>query len=140
MAFQAKVVKTLTRPTFKSVVDVPLYLKITEASFIGKERVGRDGKKSDKEPPTVYNVVNLESGEEGQLIGNTVIKSTLEEEYPNNAYVGKCFAITKQKRKEGKQYDPFSIVEIEDPTPKESANASTQSAGSADVSSHRRRA
>lgn len=115
MAFEPKTKKVLTRSAFKLIVDEPMYIRIEGAMFVGKERIGRDGKKSDKEPPTVMNVTNLATGEEGVLIANTVIKSTLDEEYPSNAYVGKCFGITKQKRKEGKQYDPFNIVEIEDP-------------------------
>ena len=116
MPFEPKTKKVLTRPTFKTVVDVPLYVKIQDKMFIGKERVGRDGKKSDKAPPTVINVMNLETGELGQVLANTILKQTLEEEYPNDGYVNLCFAITKQKRKEGKQYDPFNILEIEDPT------------------------
>jgi len=115
MVFQPKTKRVLTLPTFKLVVDAALYVRIDTAMAVGTVRVGRDGKKPDKEPPTVMTVTNLESGEQGQLIANTVVKTTLDEEYPSGAYVGKCFSITKQKRKEGKSYDPFSIVEIEDP-------------------------
>jgi hypothetical protein len=115
VAFQPKVKKVLTRPTFKLVVDVPTFIRAEDAMFVGTVRKRRDGTAPDKEPPTLLNCTNLETGEQGQIILNTIVKQTLEEEYPSAAYVGKCFQITKQKRKEGKQYDPFNIVEIEDP-------------------------
>jgi hypothetical protein len=109
-----KVKKVLTLPLFKLVVDTPSYFKITAAMYIGKDMKQKEGDKK-KEPATLANVTNLETGEAGQFIVNAVVKSVLTEEYPADAYVGKCFAITKQKRKEGKSYDPFNVVEIDDP-------------------------
>lgn len=115
--FVAKRKKLLTRPVFKWVVGQTLHCKIETAMHIGKEIKARnadpDAKK--KEPATLCNVVNLATGEPGQIIANAIIKSTLDEEYPNETYVGKCFSITKQARQEGKQYDKFAIEEIEDP-------------------------
>jgi hypothetical protein len=113
MEFKRK--KLLTRPVLKYVVDVPNYVKIETAAHIGKTmKPGADGKQ--KEPATLCNVIDLKTGEPAQLILNAVVKSVLSEEYPNDTYVGLCFAITKQARVAGKQYDPFNIEEIEDPT------------------------
>jgi hypothetical protein len=110
-----KTKKVLTLPLFKLVVDTPSHFKITGPMYIGKDMKQKEGDKK-KEPATLANVTNLETGEAGQFIVNAVVKSVLTDEYPNDAYVGKCFAITKQKRKEGKSYDPFNVVEIEDPS------------------------
>ncbi|MGH7743753.1 MAG: hypothetical protein ACREQ5_02900 [Candidatus Dormibacteria bacterium] len=68
-----------------------------------------------KAPATLANVINLEDGSVCQIIVNAVVKSVLNDEYPNDGYVGKCFAITKRGRAQGKQYNPFDIEEIEDP-------------------------
>jgi hypothetical protein len=112
--FVPKRKKLLTRPVLKYVVDVANFVLIEAAAHIGKEmKPGADGKK--KEPATLCNVIDLKTGEPAQLILNAVVKSVLTEEYPNDTYVGKCFSITKQARVTGKQYDPFSIEEIENP-------------------------
>jgi hypothetical protein len=117
--------KLLTRPVLKWVVDKPNYIKIETAMHIGKDIKSRtpvdEAKK--KEPATLCNVTNLETGEPAQIILNAVLKSVLIEEYPNDSYVGKCFAVTKQSRQPGKQYDPFNIEEIEDPKAVESIEA-----------------
>lgn len=105
----------LTRTTFKLEVDKPSYFKLLAPMHVGQRRVARDGKPSDKEPPTLVNALNLETGEEGQIILAAVLKQEITENYSADSYVGKCFEICKQKRKEGKQYDPYFIAEIEDP-------------------------
>lgn len=113
-AFKRK--KAITLPTFKFIVDVPLFVKILEPMHEGAVRLGR-GKVADpdKKPPTLARVINLETGEEGQVILASVLKTELDEAYPNGTYVGLGFEMCKQKRKEGKQYDPYSLAEIELP-------------------------
>lgn len=116
MEFKTK--KLLTVPLLKLIENETKYVKITGAMFVGKEIAGRRGAAPDakkKEPATLFNAVNLEDGTECQIIVSTVVKGVLHDEYANDSYVGKCFAITKLPRKEGKDYNGFKIVEIEDP-------------------------
>jgi hypothetical protein len=110
--------KLLTRPVLKWEVSKPKYLKIEASMHIGKEIKSRSEKEGDKkkDPATIAHVIDLTTGEPAQIIVNAVLKSVLIDEYPGDAYVGKCFSITKQARQPGKQYDPFQIEEIEDPT------------------------
>lgn len=117
MSFVPKTKKLLTRPVLKMEQDKTRYIKIEAAMFIGKDIKSRDAKEGDKkkEPATILNATNLEDGALVQIVVNAVMKSVLSEEYPNDTYVGKCFAITKQGRQPGKQYNPFHIEEIEDP-------------------------
>lgn len=120
-ARQFKRKRSITLTTLKFVVDQPLFVKITGKLHEGKTRVGRNGevkKDSDgnpRKPPTLIEIVDLTTGEQCQLIAAEVIKSELAEAYPNDGYVGRGFEMCKQKRKEGKQYDPYSIIEIELP-------------------------
>ena len=116
--FVPKRKKLLTRPVFKWVVGATLHCLIETPMHIGKEIKSRTANADDKkkEPATLCDVINLAAGEPGQIIANAIIKSTLDENYPDNSYVGKCFSITKQARQEGKQYDKFAIEEIENPT------------------------
>ena len=117
MSFKVK--KNLTKTLFKFITGEPRYLKFQGALFVGKELKAKEGAKK-MEPATLAFVTDLETGEEGQVIINAVVKSVLTDEYANDAYVGKCFQITKNARAPGKTYDPFSIAEIEDPAEIES--------------------
>lgn len=113
--------KAVTLSTLKFVVDKPLFVQIIGKLHEGKARVGRSGNvklDSDgnpRKPPTLIEVLDLTTGEMAQLIASTIIKTELGEAYPNDSYVGLAFEITKQKRKEGREYDPYSIIEIELP-------------------------
>lgn len=107
--------KLLTRPTLKFSEGVPRYVKFESAMFKGKDTKEKKSDGTPKEPATVANVINLEDGSECQIIISAVVKSVLNEEYPNDAYKDKCFEITKQGKQPGKQYNGFNIVEIEDP-------------------------
>jgi hypothetical protein len=119
MPFEAKPLRLLTRPVLKFSDGTTHHVKIEGAMFIGKNikaRTPAPGEK-EKEPATILNVIDLENGGEAQMIVNAVVKSVLTESYPGDTYVGKCFSITKLARAAGKAYNPFNIVEIEDPAP-----------------------
>lgn len=113
--------KSITLSTLKFVVDKPLYVLILGKLHEGKARVGRSGNvklDSDgnpRKPPTLVEVIDLQSGEISQIIASTIIKTELTEAYPNDSYLGCSFEIIKQKRKEGREYDPYSIAEVETP-------------------------
>jgi hypothetical protein len=111
-----KRVRNLTLDVLKFVENEPRYVKITGPIFIGKEqkaKAGDDDKK--REPAHLAHCVNLEDGAECQIIVSAVVLSVMMDEYPNDGYVGKCFAITKKSRTPGKQYFPYGVEEIEDP-------------------------
>lgn len=109
--------RAITLSTIKFEAEKPVYVRITEAMHEGKVRLarGKTASDDDKKPPTLCRVTELTTGEETQIILAAVLKTELEEAYPNETYVGLCFEIIKQKRKEGKRYDPYSITEVEDP-------------------------
>lgn len=112
MEFKRK--KLLTIPVLKFKEGEIRYVKITDAMHVGKPQKAKEGEKA-KEPAVLANCINLEDGAICQIIVSAVVKSVLTEEYPNEGYVGKCFAITKQGRNPGKQYNQFDIEEVEDP-------------------------
>ena len=64
------------------------------------------------------NVVNLETGEDMQIIVPTVLRGILQEDYPDNAYVGKCFEVILHKHMDKTdpsklKYNKFAVAEIE---------------------------
>jgi hypothetical protein len=113
---QFKRVKNLTLDILKFVENESRHVKITSAIHLGKEQ--KKGKGDDdkaREPAHLAPCINLEDGAECQIIVSAVVLSVLNDEYPGDAYVGKCFAITKKNRVPGKQYFPYGVEEIEDP-------------------------
>lgn len=112
-----EVKKKLTLPTFKFVVDSPFYAlflgPIHRGTQRGKPKLRADG--TPEEPPMLAHVVNMETGEHGQIMVAEIIKTEITENFPKDGYVGHGFAITKQKRKEGKRYDPYNIDEVDVP-------------------------
>lgn len=71
-----------------------------------------------KEPATILDVINLETSEVAQLVVPAMMKSTLEEEYEDGSYVGKCFHVKNQGKQDvkaggGQQYNKILIEEIE---------------------------
>lgn len=130
--------KLLTRPVLKWEVGKARYIKIETAMHVGKEMKEKAGEKK-KEPATLCDVIDLETGEPAQIIVNAVVKSVLTESYANDAYVGLCFSITKQARQQGKQYDPFMIEEIEDPNAGAATGAQPAGESSAHTAAGKRR-
>lgn len=116
-AFKPVIVKRVTMPTLKLVPGTPVYVKITDPIFLGKERKDAKAEK-DQKPPKILNVINLETGEAMQLVGGAVVVSEITDSYPDNGYVNKCFMIVKGKKKEGgggRGYFTYEIAEIEEP-------------------------
>jgi hypothetical protein len=111
-----KRVKNLTLDILKFVELQPRYVKITGPIHLGKEQKGgKDGEEKKREAAHLAPCINLEDGTECQIIVSAVVLSTLNDEYPNEGYVGKCFSIMKKERVPGKQYFPYGVEEIEDP-------------------------
>lgn len=69
----------------------------------------------------VVRVTELTSGLAFNYVCNAITASELNRAYPDNAYVGKCFAIRKLGVVAGKRYKGVEILEIEPTSP--AANA-----------------
>ena len=106
-ALKFKTKKHVTLPLLKMENNKPIYIQFTEAIFVGKVV---DDK---KEPPKMANVINLETGEECQIILGTVLESNLRETYPDDSYVGKQFELVKSAPEGARKYSLFNITEIE---------------------------
>jgi hypothetical protein len=110
IAYVPKLKRIITKPLFKALNNVTNYFKIDGAMFIGKEI--KEAGATKKEPATLMFVTDLSNGQQGQYIVGSVLKSILNEEYPENAYVGLSFAIKKHTIP-GKQYNGYDLAEIE---------------------------
>ena len=108
-----RVIKNVTLPLSKWKNETPKFLQFKGEIFLGKQladaKLDADGKA--QKPAHLANVVDLETGEEMQVICASVLKATLEEEYPAGAYVEKAFMLT-QHRDTQKKYNTYSIAEL----------------------------
>lgn len=107
-----KIKRHVTRSVLKFVAEVSVHVKILTAMHMGKELKGR-GEAATMEPATLCEVVNLDTGEEQQMLVSAVIKSIFTEEYPDDSYVGRGFLIIKHAKAEGKNYFTYSIDELD---------------------------
>lgn len=116
-----KVLKNVTMPTLSLKSGQSAYVKFVGAIYLGKEL--KPAKEGDPQqaPANLANVVNLETGETMQLIVSAVVKANINESYPKDGYVGKCFEIAKLAQRAGKRYFDFRLTEIEDQTAPEAA-------------------
>ncbi len=110
-----KVKKVLTLPVF-SLKDAGtiLAIKILSAMYEGKPITGEEDSK-DK-PATLCSVVNLETGEEGQIVVPAMIKSKLEEYGDgDDGYIGRGFEVENLGKKKGKTrtYNDYRMVELD---------------------------
>lgn len=105
-------VRALVLPTLKLVEEQPAHVTITGPMTVStaSQRPDKDGKV--KEPATVCPVTDLDTGEITQIICGAVLKGILNEQYPDDAYVGKSFEIVKHAKAQGKRYNTYSVFEI----------------------------
>lgn len=107
-----KVIRNVTLPLLKIRPNgAPIFVRFESAMHLGKEVKGEEGKKK-MEPATLAHVINLETGEECQIICTLLLRERLNEEYPGDGYVGKQFRIVVT-REDGKKYNLVGIQEIE---------------------------
>jgi hypothetical protein len=117
--FVPKIVKQITLPLFKIRAGDTIYVKVIDKAY----RAAALKKPSDdpnKLPPMLLNVVNLESGELGQIIPGEILMDLLNDTYPSDGYVKKGFMIKVGDQKAsagggGKRYNTYSLAEIELP-------------------------
>lgn len=117
-----KIKKRVTLPLWKWSDGVEKFFTVTGEIHIGravsdKRPANAEGKKAEKsavvmEPAHIATVIDLTTRQECEIIVGAVLKSTLEENYPNHGYVGKSFA-SIQSKVEGKRYRQYTLTEIE---------------------------
>lgn len=107
----------LTFPVLKKQDDTPIFVRIEGAIFTGRDIQTKKGEEMEK-PAQIARVTNLETGEQMEMICNKVLESTLNEQMPDDGYVGKCFEIIQRVGKKGaggRAYKTYSVWEIDCP-------------------------
>lgn len=108
-AFKYEVVSDVTLPVLKQEDNVPMFIKLDSPVYKGEAMNDKDGKAL--EPADLSKATNLETGEIGVVVMNTVLKSAIEKAYPDNTFVGKCFRLERAPVP-NKRYKAYKIQEI----------------------------
>ncbi len=125
-----QIVKQLISPTLKVQPGIAVFVKVNDLMYLGKqletdeeEKGGKEGKRQKRGPATLLPVLCLfggaktdpNNGKNCVIVANKLLVGALNEQYPDGAYVGRSFRITKslEKKKGGQnEYYTFDIVEI----------------------------
>jgi hypothetical protein len=101
--------KRVTVPVLPFPVGATYVFRIIEAIRTSEVDDGKFG---------AARVCQIESpgGEVRVLIAGEVLATSLARAYPDDAYVGGWFQVTKLPPREGKRYADYAIVEVEPPT------------------------
>lgn len=112
-----KVKRQVVFPLLKHKAGEVRCITITSAMYEGKEIVQKEQTAAERKMGTAMLVkaIDLEPSptRNVEYIVNAVLQGVLNDEYPNDSYVGKSFAINKLQPVEGKRYNTFEILEIE---------------------------
>lgn len=109
-----KIAEQVSRTVLKQTEDKPIYVKFLKAIEVGAEMKNVKGGAPKMEPARVADVLNLETKMNNTLIVNAVLEGILMENYPDNGYVGKSFAILMRPPVDGKRYKTFEVFRLED--------------------------
>lgn len=116
-AFKYKVKRIVTLPLLKLREGMTVAVRFEGAAFTGKVITRGPEANKTKEPPIMANVTNLETGELMQIMLGTVLRGILDDDYPEQKYVGLCFVIVVGEKKRGSDgatsYNTYTVTEIE---------------------------
>ena len=108
-----KKTKTVTVPVLKLMTNQPVYVKVESQMQISKQVAGTKVAGQAMEPATIMHCTNLDGDSECLLIVGKMLKSVIEESYPDNSYVGRCFEIVNHGKRGDKKYNAYSLCEVE---------------------------
>lgn len=110
-------VKTVVRQQLKLIEEVPVFIEVQGAFYKGEQDKNEllKPEKDRKEPPTLVDAIDLETGEEVVVVANKGVVDGIERAYADGTYVGKRFEICihgKKTAKNGNQFRPVSLFEL----------------------------
>lgn len=120
--------RQLVFPTLQVQPGVPVFVRVLEAMFQGRQLEEATPGKPVRGPATILKVHVFHggkddhqlNGKDAQIVANKLLVGVLKDNYPDDKYVGKCFKIIKSSsKKAGKAgsegYYTFECYEFKDP-------------------------
>jgi hypothetical protein len=98
--------RAVTLPVIPLGKNVEHFFVILTAITIGKKI------SDNKEPARICNVLDMESGQVAICVAPTVMFNELNNNYPDNSYVGKGFSIMSRPGPSGSKWNHCEIAEV----------------------------
>ena len=105
--------KVVTVPVLKLQPNEPVYVRVEQAMEISKQVKQKEVGGKVMDPATIMHCTNLETNEECIVIIGKALEGSLNDNYPNNSYVGKSFEIINSGKLGDKKYNTYSVSEVE---------------------------
>lgn len=107
-----RIAKRVTLPTINPGVNQPVVFRIMDGMRVSTyAAIKPDGTK--EKPATVCTVTDMQTGQIALWLVAEVCAKNLQEQYPDEGYVGKIFGVQKLPKRPGKRYFDFEIAELE---------------------------
>jgi hypothetical protein len=107
-----KVKKQVVLPILTLPEGVTRGIRPTAPMYEGKDISEKTGKPGEK-IATLLNCVDLSTGQECMIVVPALLEGAFADEYENDDYVGRDFAVLKGEKPQGKRYHRFSVAEID---------------------------
>lgn len=108
-----KIVKHVAVPMLSMKEAPPGRAIICKFVDVCREAPPLEGYNSAIKTPMFISTIEARNGTARMLPWTHVFRQEMEKSYPNGAYVGKWFQVTRMPKKEGKRYWTFAIAEVE---------------------------
>ncbi len=111
-----EIVKRVTLPVVSlKEIGAQILCAMVEPIHVGKEIT--EGKRNLQMKPADVVTVQAPNGEQGTLVVGEVMKRELEEQYPNQGYIGRWLVIKRVDTREvpgggGRRYGLYAITEV----------------------------
>lgn len=107
-------VRNVTLPSLTSLKEhVPYYLAVADAMRDSKVKGKPNADGTQPAPATVCTVGDVTTGEQFTFLVPAAVKQSWEQEYPDGAYVGRCFRIMSLGKRDGKRHKDYSVMEVD---------------------------
>ena len=108
-----KKIRSVTVPVIKMMPGKPVYLRFEGKMEISKQVNQKKVGDEPMKPATILHCVNLQNDSECILIVGAMLKSVIDEAYPNATYVGKNFELMNHGKLGDRKYNAYSLNEVE---------------------------
>lgn len=105
--------KVVTVPVLKLMPGVAVYIKVEQVMEVSKQVKQKEVGGKIMDPATIMHCTNLENDEECIVIIGKALEGSLNDNYPNDSYVGKSFEILNSGKLGDKKYNTYSVTEVE---------------------------
>lgn len=105
-------IKQVTLPLLKHGDGQTVVFRADSAMYLGKQLKAKTPDEPAPKRATMVKCFDQMLQQDSVYIVPAVLEDTWKTDYPSDSYIGKCFAIQKQPKKEGQRHKDLVINEV----------------------------